>query len=236
MALPRLNETPSYEMVIPSTGKKVRYRPFLVKEQKILMIAMESQDKKQILTSMVETLTACITENIDARDLATFDVDYMFTQLRSKSVGEKSTLVNTCKECGKKSDFTIDLEKINPPEVKKNVKISLTDSISVLMKYPSYDAFIKNEKLLDDKNQTEQIMEFITECMDSIITDEEQIKLKDESIEEVQTFIDSLTSDQFKKLSDYIINLPRLRHTFKIKCEHCGAEEDKSLEGLEDFF
>ena len=235
MALPKLNSAPVYEMTVPSTGQNITYRPFLVKEQKNLLIAFESQNRRDLVRAVQRTIESCVEDNIN-NNLTTFDVDYMFTQLRSKSVGEKSTLVNTCKECGKKTDFTIDLDKINPPEVKKNVKISLTDSISVLMKYPSYDAFIKNEKLLDDKNQTEQIMEFIVECMDSIVTDDEQIRLKDESLEEIQSFVDSLTSDQFKKLSDYIANIPRLRHTFKIKCEHCGAEEEKSLEGLEDFF
>lgn len=236
MALPKINETPGYEMVIPSTGKKVKYRPFLVKEQKILMIASESQDKKQILSSMLDTLTSCIADKINLNSLATFDVDYMFTQIRAKSVGEKTTLVNKCEKCEEKTEFTLNLDDIKPPKVKQNIKIKLTDSISVLMKYPSYNAFINNDKILADDNQTETLMEFIIECMDSILTEEEQIRLKDESKEEIQTFVDSLTSEQFKLMAAFINDLPKLTHTFTVNCSKCTHTNIKTLEGIEDFF
>lgn len=236
MALPKINETPGYEMVIPSTGKKVKYRPFLVKEQKVLMIALESQDRKQILGAMLNTLIGCISDKIDINSLATFDVDYMFTQIRSKSVGEKTTLVNKCEKCEEGTEFTLNLDDIKPPKVKQNIKIKLTDTIEVLMKYPSYNAFINNDKILIEDNQTETLMEFIIECMDSILTEEEQIRLKDESREEIQNFVDSLTADQFKLLTEYITDLPKLKHNFTVNCSKCGHTNAKTLEGIEDFF
>ena len=152
MALPKLNnDTPTYELIIPSTKKSVRFRPFLVKEQKNLLIAMESKDAKQILNSMLSCLDSCV-EGINTNDLATFDVDYMFTQIRSKSVGEISEIMTNCANCNHQNKVSVDLSKIdmNAESVKETI-IPITDKISVKMKYPTYKDMMENEKLFSDE-------------------------------------------------------------------------------------
>jgi predicted house-cleaning NTP pyrophosphatase (Maf/HAM1 superfamily) len=205
MALPSLNTAPSYELIIPSTQKKYNYRPFLVKEQKILMLAYESQDKKQIINAMLDTIKSCIPD-IDVRLLTTSDVDYIFTQLRAKSVGEKA-------------------EKV----------VELTDKISVKLKYPTYFDFMNNLNL-ESSSQTEALMEVVVSCIDSIMTEEENISVKDEPKEEVIKFIESMSSQQFELISEFVQNIPQIEYTTSFKCANCGNEQEVKLQGLDDFF
>lgn len=235
MALPILNENPNYSMVIPSIQKEVRFRPFLVKEQKVLMIAQESNDRKQMLRAMVDTIKSCVDEEIDFDSLATFDVDYCFTQLRSKSVGEKATLTMNCEECQTPNDFEINLDQIEPPRTNNKNLIELTPDINIKMRYPSYIDFITNETISEGKAQTEIIMEFIMLCIDSILTKDEQIRLKDESREEIVRFIESLNSKQFQKLSDFVQEIPKLSYDIEVPCSKCNHKTKTKLEGLESF-
>lgn len=237
MALPRLNENPQYELVIPSTKEKVNFRPFLVKEQKVLLIAYESQDRKQILSAMLNTLENCIHENIDVKKLSTFDVDYMFTMIRSKSAGETTTLLFKCKECQTENEVVIKLDEIGVDIKEQNMRIDLTDKIAVKMRYPSYEFFLNNSILMDEnKTQSELLLASIVGCLEAVETEEERIDLADESEEEVNQFLESLTSSQFEKISEFALNLPAMTKNIKFTCKHCGTKNERMLRGLEDFF
>lgn len=238
MALPVLNNTaPVYELTVPSTKKKLKYRPFLVKEQKNMLIAMESQDASQIMNSVVQCIENCI-ENVDIKNLSTFDVDYLFLQVRSKSAGEISKVNGICTECENENVVEIDLSKINIDHVKSEDEvIELTDTISVKMRYPNYTDVAANQNIFSaDLNNTQIIFEMIKICMHSIMTEEDNILIKDESPEEVDKFINSLNSSQFEKIMNFVQTLPSLTHTEKYNCKNCGKENELTLNGLQDFF
>jgi hypothetical protein len=238
MALPRLNDVPMYTMVVPSTGKQVKYRPFLVKEQKVLMIASESQDKKQMMSAMLDTIEACIQDDIKVKRLPTFDVDYMFLQIRGKSVGENSHLNIPCSKCEEVIGLDVDISKIKPPEVKLNSSvIKLTNEISVKLNYPSYINMIQNDNIINQDNvNSEFVLHYLVSCIESVQTAEENILMKDEPDEDKIGFIESLTTEQFDKLSNFVQNTPKIEHNIKVKCEKCGEETNANLEGIQDFF
>ena len=235
MALPSLNAAPAYELKVPSTKEKLKYRPFLVKEQKILMLAYESQDKKQVINAILDTLKSCI-ENVDVSKLTTFDVDYIFTQIRGKSVGEKIDLQINCSQCDTANDININLDDVIMEVTEGEKIIQLTDQIAVKLKYPTYVDFIQKIGNMNSESQTETVMEVIISCMDSVMTEEENISLKDETKEEIEKFIDSMNSKQFEEVSEFVQNMPQMSYTFNLKCVSCEHEEEKVLRGLDDFF
>jgi hypothetical protein len=241
MALPRLNESPSYSMEVPSSKQVVQYRPMLVKEQKILMIANESKDKVQMISGMLKTVEACIEGNINARTLPTYDIDYMFTQIRAVSVGETSDIQLPCDECEKFTEVSINIKGINPPQVNKNdidTLIELTPEIKLKMKHPSYSIVLDGSVKGGDAEElsTADMMNFVIGCMDSIQTETDNISFKDEPLEEKQRFLDSLTTGQFTKLTDYIEKVPKLSQNINFNCEHCSHPNTRLLEGMESFF
>ena len=238
MALPKLNDVPLYTMTVPSTGKQVKYRPFLVKEQKVLMLAGESQDKEQMLSSMLNTIESCIDDNINVKNLPTFDVDYLFTQIRAKSVGENANLMVKCSKCEKEVKFTVNLSELDVPKIKRNQStIELTSDVSVIMRYPSYSLIMKNDiDDSDDNMSTEFTMHFMLSCIESIQTAEENILMQDETHEEQVRFLESLNTEQFEKLSDFVRDMPKISADVKLNCESCGHEESTKLEGMESFF
>jgi len=233
MALPSLNATPSYELTVPSTGQKFKYRPFLVKEQKVLMLAYESQDKRQIINAMLQIVDTCV-EGITSSLLPTSDVDYIFTQLRAKSVGEKIELNFPCDECETKNLVTIDVEKISVNGDSKEKIVELNDQYSVKLVYPTYTSFMLN--MGEDKSETQMIMDIIVSCIDSIMTEEEIISLRDESREEVEKFVDSMSSKQFELITEFVQNIPQIHYKTNMKCVNCGHEQEITLQGLDDFF
>jgi len=238
MALPQLkNDVPKYEMTIPSTGQIVKYRPFLVKEQKVLLVAFESKDNKQILNSMLECLSTCVPDTKIA-DLATFDVDYMFTQVRSKSVGETSTLMHACEECNEENEVKIKLDsiKVKIEEGWKDiVEVKISEDITIELKYPSYrDISLMSNN--DDTSDTEMLMDTISACMKAVKTENEYLLIKDEPKEEVDKFINSLTNAQLEKIMNFAQNAPALTHVHTYKCEKCNEENNITLKGLQDFF
>ena len=204
MGLPLLNSAPKYEVKIPSSGELVKYRPFLVKEQKVLLIAYESKDKKQIINAMLDCISNCITADINVYNLSTFDADYLFTQIRSKSVGEGVDILLSCEECRADNDIHINLDEIQVEIKKKEEIIKLTDEISVKMSYPTYARYLESNTIFEAKTSTDLIMEIIISCIDSIMTEEENVNARDESREDLVAFIDSMTQDQFIKLSNFI--------------------------------
>ena len=236
MALPRLNENSQYELTIPSKKEVVQYRPFLVKEQKVLLIAYESQDRRQILNAMLNTIESCLKEPLNVKTLSTFDVDYMFTQIRAKSVGETSEILIACTECETQNEIKINLEEIKIDVGETNNLIELTDKISVRMRFPNYDHFISSDVLMGDSTQSEQLMALVVSCLDAVETEDERISMQDESEEEIMGFLDSLTSDQFDKIAQFTLDLPKLEHEVSFKCKNCGADNKRILRGIDDFF
>ncbi len=236
MALPRLNENSQYELTIPSKKQIVQYRPFLVKEQKVLLIAYESQDRRQILNAMLNTIEACLKEPLNVKALSTFDVDYMFTQIRAKSVGETSDILIGCTECETQNEVKINLEEIKIDVGENNNLIELTDKISVRMRFPNYDYFISNDVLMGESTQSEQLMALVVSCIDAVETEDERISMQDESNEEIMGFLDSLTTDQFDKIAQFTLDLPKLEHEVAFKCKDCGTDNKRILRGIDDFF
>lgn len=230
MALPRLNDVPKYTMTIPSSKKKVRYRPYLVREEKVLMMFSESQDIKNGIDSIVDLVCTCLEENINPRELTTFDVDYMFTQIRSKSVGETAEFQVACSSCSDMNDYVVNLSElsIDAPKFKKKVK--LTDEYSVELKYPSYvDLHYEEDGTLDP-------ISWVSACIEAVCSKEERTTLVDEPREEIEGFVGGLTSDQYRKIIQEIQDLPSLKHEMHFVCQKCGEENNQVLEGVHNFF
>lgn len=236
MALPKINELPSYELVVPSTNQKVNYRPFLVKEQKILMMALETQDEKAILKAIVDTIQSCVTDPLDTNNLATFDIEYIFTQIRGKSVGEKATVNLKCLKCEENTEVSIPLDKIKIDLGKVNNKIKLNDQYTVVMKYPNYQAILLAPEDKMGDSLTEAILEMVVMCMDKLQTEDDQVAFADETRESIIEFLESLNTAQFEKLVNFVNNLPKLTHNVDYKCDHCNHENKIVLQGIQDFF
>lgn len=232
MALPKLNESPQYSLEVPSTKQKVKYRPYLVKEEKVLMIAFESGDQKQALEAIVDTLSACISEDVNVMDLTTFDIEYIFTQIRSKSVGETSTVLLTCSNCNHKNEYELDVSSIKVEVPKVENVIELTPSISVAMKYPSYRSVINTN--LDGK-EMEVGFEMVIHCIEAILTEDERFDTSDISKKELNEFVESMTAEQFMKISEFLQSMPALKHDAEFECVSCGEHNSVQLKGMQDF-
>jgi len=238
MALPVLsNDKPMYEVVVPSSQETFKFRPFLVKEQKNLLIAYESQDPKQILNSMLNSIETCVPE-IKINELATFDVDYIFTQIRAKSVGETATVLSACVECNEQNEVKINLEDIKMQSSKiKSKTIKITDSISIHMKYPTYRDMIANpDYLKKDGSQTEILFNSIISCMNSVQSGDDNIVISEEPKEEVEKFVNSLTNEQLTKITEFVEDMPTITHEQNFKCIKCNHDNIVELKGLQDFF
>jgi len=236
MALPKINEMPDYEIAIPSTGNKISFRPFLTKEQKVLLIAMESQDQKQILNAVVNTIRSCAS-SIDVNKLTTFDVEYIFTQMRAKSVGERSNIGIKCKKCEHTNEISVDLEKVSiDVNNKSNNIIKLNDTWTLVMKYPNYMSVLHDEKVMNNKSTTDSIMAMVANCLDCLKSEDENIKFADESSDTVNDFVDNLNTTQFEQIVKFIQDMPQLKHDVNFTCESCEAENNVTLKGMNDFF
>jgi len=236
MALPVLNEVPQYELVIPSTEQKAKFRPFLVKEQKVLLIAYESRDPKQIMDATMNCISSCV-EGLDVSKLATFDVDYIFTQIRSKSVGESTDVISKCTSCEHENEIKIDLSEIKLNDINRDYVVPITDAVNIKMKYPTYHDIITNDEILSENAlNTERLFSSIKICLDSVMTDEENISLKDESPEEIERFMNSLTNEQFDRITRFVDGIPKLKYEKDYKCEKCQSNNTIKVEGLQDFF
>mgnify|MGYP003646634579 CR=1 FL=1 len=233
MALPKINEHPNYELTIPSTKQKIKYRPFLVKEQKVLLIAMESQDQSQMLNAIVNTIDACVTEDIRTSALATFDVEYIFTQIRSKSAGESAKVAIKCAECEKDTEVSVEIDNIEV-DTSINKEIKLNDDFTLNMRYPKWSSMIDidaNQETLTDALYTLALC-----CLDTIASEEELINFDDESEEEKNTFLENLTGNQFKLVMDFVNNLPKLTKDIEFNCGSCDHANTVTLSGMNDFF
>lgn len=234
MALPILN-TPRFELDLPISKKTISYRPFLVKEEKVLLMALESQDQKQIMKAMHDIVDSCTYGEVKAKQLPVGELEWIFLKLRSKSVGETSHVGIKCTSCGETHETDINLEDIvlDAANIVSN-KIMLTDTVGVMMKYPSSDDVLKN--IDSKKSDVENSYAVIAACLDKIFDTENVYDVATQTKQEVQDFIDSLNKKQFEKIKDFFDKLPKLKHELGFKCEKCGAQNDVVLEGMESFF
>lgn len=234
MALPKINDVPKYTLVVPSTKKKITYRPFFVKEQKVLLIALESQDEDQILKATTDMIAACVDDNINIAKMPTFDVEYIFTKIRSKSVGETSKVNVACSSCKEYNEIQINLEDIKIDIPAKSNEIKLNDNYTLVMKYPSYTDIIKTK--LKRGMITSTVYESVIMSLDKLKTPDEVLSFNEESEEEINNFLESLTTDQFQQLVMFVDNTPQLNHQVQFTCTECNTDNKKTLTGLQDFF
>lgn len=234
MALPQVT-APTYELELPSSGKKIKYRPFLVKEEKILLIALDSKDEKQITQALIDVLNACVTTRIKIEDLPSFDLEYVFLKIRAASVGEEITLNVTCSDDGKtKVSHTININDVQVHKPKGHTeKIMINKTVGVIMKYPSLTHFI-DVGFLGDKQLDG--MEIILNSIDQIFDGEEVTESTECSKKELTSFVESLTQTQFKKISKFFETMPKLKHDFVVTNPNTKKKNKYSLEGLASFF
>ena len=238
MPLPKIS-TPTYELELPSSGQTVKYRPFLVKEEKVLVIALESEDNKQITNAIKAVLKSCIqTRGVKVEHLPTFDIEYLFLNIRGKSVGEELEVNVICPDDEETQvKTTINLDDIQIQNDENHTKqIKLDDNLMMEMKYPSLEQFIKNNFDFDEKNQMDQSFELIATCIDKIYNEDEVWATADCTKKEVNDFLESMNSSQFKEIETFFETMPKLSHTIKVTNPKTKVESEVVLEGLASFF
>ena len=238
MPLPKI-ATPTYELVLPSTDQTIQFRPFLVKEEKLLVLALESEDNKQITTAIKSVLKNCVlTKGIKVEQLPTFDIEFLFLNIRGKSVGEELEVNIVCPD-DEKTQVTVDIN-LDDIQVQKseehNKQIKLDDDLMMEMKYPSLDQFIKNNFDFNEKNQMDQSFQLIASCIDKIYSEEEVWATADCTKKEVNDFLEQMNSGQFKLIETFFETMPKLSHTIQVTNPKTKVESDVVLEGLASFF
>ena len=238
MPLPKI-ATPTYELEIPSTKKKIKYRPFLVKEEKILLLAMETNDPKEIAESVKNVINNCIiTRGVKVDKLSTFDIEYLFLNIRGKSVGEEVEVMVTCPDDGETQvPMVINLDEIKVIKDSKHSRdIKLDDELTLRMKYPSLNEFVKSNFTGEDEMTIDDTFGMITGCVEQIYSEEESWAASDSTPKEMREFLEQLTSTQFKEIETFFETMPKLAHNLKIKNPKTGVESEVTLEGLTSFF
>ena len=238
MPLPTIS-TPTYELTLPSSNRKIKYRPFLVKEEKILILAMESQDTKQIARSVKDVISKCIlTKGIKVEKLSTFDIEYLFLNIRGKSVGEKIEVMLTCPDDGKTQvPMSIDIDSIKIQRDKNHsTDIVLDDTYTLRMKYPSLNEFIKNNFGAVENMGVDDTFDLIASCIDQVYSEEESWTSDECTKKELSDFVESLNSSQFKLVENFFVTMPKLSHTIKVTNPNTKVESDVKIEGLQSFF
>ena len=238
MPLPRI-AAPTYELELPSSGKNIQYRPFLVKEEKVLVIALESEDTKQITTAIKNVIKNCVlTKGLKIEALPTFDIEYLFLNIRGKSVGEELEVNIICPDDEETQvPVTIDLDDIKVEKNEEHTnRVKLDDTLMMEMKYPSLDQFIKNNFDFKDQNAMDQSFELIASCIDKIYSDEEVWATEDCTKKELNEFLESMNSSQFKDIEKFFETMPKLAHKLKVTNPKTKVESEVVLEGLASFF
>jgi hypothetical protein len=240
MALPMMN-TPTYNMVVPSSGVSVKYRPFLVKEEQSLLIAQQREYLMVMVDTLKSVVKTCVMENIDTNKLATFDLEYMFTQIRAKSVGEIIELIFPCDDDhGENNEkarvkVSIDLTTLQVEKVPGHTnKIDLFGDVGVVMKYPTIDIMKKLESL--DADNLDKIFDVVALSVDYIYQGDEIFYAKEQKHEELLNFLNNLTSDQFLKIQNFFATMPRIKKEIEYTCPVCQKQHKKMLEGMQSFF
>ena len=233
MALPKL-ATPTYELEIPSSKDKLTYRPFLVKEEKILLLANESEEESETINAIKQIINNCTFEKLNVDSLALFDLEYIFLRIRAKSVGEIVSLKLLCSDDNETyADVSLDLEEVNVDfPVNHTNKIELTDTVGILMRYPKFSLV----KLSTDGSETEYIFKMIKECIDQIYDGDMIHERTDFNEQELDEFLESLSSEHFKLLQEFFETMPKLKHEVKFKNPKTKKQNKMTLEGMQSFF
>jgi len=237
MALPK-PPVPSYELELPSNGKIIKYRPFLVSEEKVLLMAMESEDEKQITNAVKDIVKACVlTRGVKIEDLASFDIEYLFLNIRGKSVGEEVQMKITCNDDNETQvDYTLNLSEVKvQKDPKHNNKIMLDDNTGIIMKYPGMDQFIQTQIMMKSLN-AEEVFDIIVDSVYQIFSGEDVYEAKTTPKKEIEDWLGGMTSKQFEKVKDFFATMPKLSHTFKITNPNTEVESEYTIEGLVNFF
>ena len=234
MPLPQL-EVPTYELKLSSLRKKIEFRPFLVKEEKILLTALEG-DQQDMVRAMKQIMDNCILTEINLDELPLFDLEYLFLQLRSKSIGETSELMLNCQECETSNAVSVDLSGIELqfPEKKIDPNIMLTETVGITLKYPTVDMF--RYISMDEEFNFDTTIEILEHCVDTLYDGEEVYDLQDYTKEEINVFFECLTQKQFQLIQEYFDNMPKLAHQINFKCTSCESDQTLEVEGLQNFF
>ena len=238
MPLPKI-ATPTYELVLPYTGKTIKYRPFLVKEEKILILALESEDPKQITNAIKTTLKSCIsTRGIKVEDLPTFDIEYIFLNIRGKSVGESIDVLVTCPDDGETQvEHKIYIDEIQvEKDEKHSPDIKLDQSLTLRMKYPSLNEFVKNNFNISDDNTLQASMDIIVSCIDVVYSEDESWAAADCTKKELDEWLGTLNTSQFKEIEYFFETMPKLTHKVKVTNPNTKVESEVTMEGLTSFF
>ena len=234
MALPKI-VAPTYELELPSNKKKIKYRPFLVKEEKVLLIAMDSGDEKQVTQAVVDVINACVTSRIKIEDLPSFDLEYLFLKIRAASVGEEITVNVVCLDDNKtKVSHTININEVKVFKPKGHTdKIMISKDVGVIMKYPKLDHFIE----FGVRGETDMDgLDIIVGCVDQIFEGEDVTESSDCTTKELKEFIESLTQRQFNKVSKFFETMPKLQHKFDVVNPNTKKSSTYTIEGLQSFF
>jgi len=237
MALPKL-EHPTYELEIPSTGKKIKYRPFVVKEEKVLLLALQSEDADTIQSAVRDLLSACIqTRGVKIDELATFDLEYLFLQIRAASVGEIIEMQVTCLDDGETQVTTqINLHdvKVVKPEGHTN-KIMLDDKVGLMMKYPGFNRFVEGS-IVEKEVTTDDVFEILADSIDQLFDEDNVYDSSTTTRKEKIEFVEKFTNEQFEKVQKFFDTAPKLQHTFSVVNPKTGESSDYTIEGLQSFF
>ena len=240
MPLPTI-ETPTYELKMPSSGKKIKYRPFLVKEEKILIIALESRNQNEITNAVKDVLKKCIlTRGVKVDDLPTFDIEYIFLNIRAKSIGEDIRVTVTCpddRETQVPVTIYVDEIKVIKPEG-HTTDVVIDDKLTLRMKYPSLNQFVESNFEVDDDPEAlvNKTFKVVADCMDTVFTEEDAWEAKDYTSTERVKFVEQLNSKQYKKVENFFATMPKLSHTIEVVNPNTKKKSSIVLEGLADFF
>ena len=242
--LPKI-DVPIYETKLISSGKTIKFRPFLVKEQKLFLMAAQSEDVKDMINSIKQVINNCVLEDIDVDNLATFDLEYLFLQLRARSVGEVTNLKFTCnnklsndkgeeKECGNIVDFNLNLLEIQPTKQDNHSnKIQINEDIGIVMKYPTFNMVDKINLETDDMGQ---VIDVIIGCIDYIYDKDNVYYAKDSTKEELLEFVENMQQSDLEKMQLFFDTLPKLKKELQFDCKKCGYHEEITVEGIQSFF
>lgn len=231
MALPKL-ETPTYELVQPSTGKKIKFRPFLVKEHKILLTMSEAEDD-EVVRIVKELIDVCTFKQLNINSLPHFDIEYIFMMLRAKSIGESVDVIITCANCDEKYDASFNIEDIKVENIQnKSNKVMITKNVGVDLSYPKFEEVVK----LYNKDNVSNVFELVRNSIIGIFEDDRYYDAKDQDPKEIEEFIYSLTKEQFEKIEEFFVTSPKVVQTVETDCIKCNHHNVSRIEGLQNFF
>jgi len=234
MALPKISSA-TYTTKVPSTKTSVKFRPFTVKEQKALLIAQQSEDQTVMIDTLKSVLTACVLDKIDVDTLAIFDLEFMFMQIRAKSVGEIVELLFTCDKCDEKTKLSFDLTRLNVLIPEGHTKtIDLGGNMGIIMKYPAIDVI--NEISAMNTEDVKSVFNVILTCVDQIYDEKQVYPAKEYTREELNEFMESLSAKQFSKVQEFFETMPRLEQRVEYDCPRCKHHHDLALRGIKNFF